>query len=60
MSITARTDKVKTCIYFPRVSSDNSRLHRGVLQVVKKGKQFLLLKKGHAVTLKILFLGGIS
>ena len=33
MSITARTEKVKTCIYLPRFSSDNGRLHQGVLQV---------------------------
>ena len=29
----AWTEKVKTCIYLPSVSSDNSRLHQGVLQV---------------------------
>ena len=29
MSITARTERVKTCIYLPRVSSDKSRLHQG-------------------------------
>ena len=29
MSITARTEKVKACIYLPRVSSDNNRVHQG-------------------------------
>ena len=33
VSITARTKKIKTCIYLPRVSSDNGRVHQGVLQV---------------------------
>ena len=28
MSITAQTEKVKTCIYLPRVPSDSSRLHQ--------------------------------
>ena len=32
-SSTARTEKVKACIYLPCVSSDNSRLHSGVSQV---------------------------
>ena len=29
MSITAQTEKVNTCIYLLRVSSDKSRLHQG-------------------------------
>ena len=33
VSITARSEKVKTCIYLSGVSSNNRRLHQGVLQV---------------------------
>ena len=33
MSITARTEKVKTCIYLPRNSSDNSKLLQEVLKL---------------------------
>ena len=49
MSITAQTEKVKTCIYLPHVLSDNSRLHKGVSQVGEIRWNFLMVVSGSKI-----------